>query len=85
MLKNDALLRLISSMSKSEKRNFKLLAQKTGTQKKIYVQLFDHLDKYRIFDEKLILKKIPLLKKSQLSNTKSILSKQILRSLERYQ
>lgn len=81
MLKNDSLLRLIDSMSKSEKRNFKLISQKTGGNDKLYVQLFDHLDKYKKFDDVLILKKLPQIKKSQLSNLKSVLCKQVLRAL----
>lgn len=81
MLKNDSLLRLINSMSKSEKRNFKLITHKTGVKDKLYVKLFDHLDKYGKFDEELILKKIPNIKKRQFSNLKAVLSKQILRSL----
>jgi len=81
MLKNLSLIRLMQSMSKSEKRNFKLIAQKTGDSKKLYVKLFDHLMKYGNFDDQLIIKKIPEIKKSQLSNIKATLSKQILRSL----
>lgn len=81
MLKNENLLSLIASMSKSEKRNFKLIAQKTGGNEKLYIQLFDHLDKYKTFDDQLIGKKLPQIKKSQLSNLKSVLSKQVLRAL----
>jgi hypothetical protein len=81
VLKNDSLLSLIGSMSKSEKRNFKLMSQKTGGNDKLYIQLFDHLDKYQKFDDVLILKKIPQIKKRQLSNLKSVLCKQVLRAL----
>jgi hypothetical protein len=81
MLKNDSLLRLISSMSKSEKRNFKLIAQKTGAKNKLYIQLFDHLVAYGKLDEDVIVKKISGIKRSQISNLKAVLSKQILRSL----
>lgn len=81
MLKNESLLRLISSMSKSEKRNFKLIANKTGAKNKLYVQLFDHLDKYGVFDDELILKRLKEVKKSQLSNLKAVLCKQLMRAL----
>jgi len=81
MLKNASLLRLIASMSKSEKRNFKLIAQKTGDSNKLYVKLFDHLVKYESFDDKLILKKIPEIKKSQISNLRAALGKALLRAL----
>jgi len=81
MLKNEVLIRLIGSMTKSEKRNFKLMAGKTKWGEKLYVQLFDHLDKYGKFDETMLAKHIPNLKKSQFSNVKSVLCKQILRAL----
>ena len=71
-------------MTRSEKRNFKLIAAKTGNESKIYVQLFDHLNKYGSYDEHLILKQIPAIKKSQLSNIKANLYKQILRSIRDY-
>lgn len=84
MLRNDSLLRLIDSMSKSEKRNFKLIAQKTGDGNKLYIQLFDFLVKYEAFDREKIIKLNPNIKKSQISNLRAILSKQLLRSLRDY-
>lgn len=71
-------------MTKGEKRNFKLLSGKIGSETKIYVQLFDHLNKYAAYDEPLILKRIPDIKKSQLSNIKANLYRQILRSIRDY-
>jgi len=68
-------------MSKSEKRNFKLMAQKTGDSSKLYVQLFDFLVKYKSFNKEKIVKIYPNIKKSQISNLRSTLSKQLLRSL----
>lgn len=81
MLKNDNLLRLIDSMSKSEKRNFKLMTQKTGEEKKLYVQLYDFAVKYRTLDKEKLVRHCPDIKSSQVSNLKAILSKQLLRSL----
>ena len=81
MLKSSSLLRLISSMSKSEKRNFKLNSQKSGEGEKLYVRLFDHLVKYGKFDDQHIIKRIPEIKKAQLSNLRATLSKALLRSL----
>ena len=81
MLKTNSLIRLIRSMSKSEKRNFKLIAQKTGSADKLYVRLFDFLDKNKEYDEGKILKKLVGMKKSQLANTKATLSKSLLRAL----
>ncbi len=79
--KTDRLLELIRTLSKSEKRNFKLLASKTGGADKLYVQLFDLLEKNGEYDESKILEKISNIKKSQLSNLKANLYKQLLRSL----
>lgn len=81
MLKNDVLIGLIAAMSKSEKRNFKLLAQKTGNRNKLYVQLFDYIDRYKKFDDEHIIRKLPDIKQSQLPNLKATLSKQVLRSI----
>lgn len=77
----DNLLDLIKSLSKSEKRNFKLYAQRNSSGKLKFLELFDVLDRTKIYNEKTILKQIPSIKKSQLSNLKSNLYKQILKSL----
>ncbi len=84
MLRNDSLLRLIGSMSKSEKRHFKLMAQKTGDGNKLYLLLFDFLVKYESFDKEKIVRKYPRIKKNQLSNLRATLSKQLLRALRDY-
>ena len=81
MLRNNSLLRLINSMSKSEKRNFKLLSQKTGDSNKLYVLLFDFIIKYKSFDREKIVQRYPQIKKSQISNLRGTLSKQLLRAL----
>ncbi len=58
MKKSDDLFRLIKSMSKSEKRYFKLQAGvHTIGEKNVYVKLFDIIDKMDIYDEDSILKK----------------------------
>lgn len=75
------LLDLIKSLSKSEKRNFKLYAQRNSSGKLKFLELFDALDKTKVYNEKLILNQIPSIKKTQLSNLKSNLYKQILKSL----
>ena len=79
--KTGYLVQLINTLTASEKRNFKLSAHKSGAEDKIYVQLFDHLAKAKTYNEDEILKKIPAIKKQQLSNLKANLYKQILRSL----
>lgn len=77
----DPLFVLIKSLSKSEKRQFKLYVGRLGanTDSK-FIALFDHLNKCEVFDEDLILKK-EIVTKAQISNLKAHLYKQILISL----
>ncbi|MFN0187421.1 MAG: hypothetical protein ACKVQV_01835, partial [Bacteroidia bacterium] len=77
----DSLFVLIKSLTKSEKRQFKIFASRleTSTNTK-FIELFNILDKGEVYDEKLILKS-GLIKKIQLSNLKSYLYKQILVSI----
>ncbi len=78
----DQLFVLIKSLSKSEKRNFKLYANRLQNQNETkFVQLFDVLDKSVEYDEEVVFKKIIGLSKSQLANLKRHLFKQILTSL----
>jgi len=78
----DELFQLIKSLSKGDKRNFKLFVKRqAGTDDLKMVQLFDALDKMEEYDEELLLRKNEDLKKQQLSNMKSHLYKQILTSL----
>ncbi len=78
----DQLLTLINSMTKAEKRNFKLYANRTQSNNTLrFIQLFDVLDKQKEYDEVGVFKKIPRLNKSQLANLKRHLYKQILTSL----
>ncbi len=81
MVKKDILFSLIKSLSKSEKRQFKLYAGRLGgNSEKNFMALFTVLDKLEDFDESIILKKTNI-KKQQLSNAKAHLYKQILISL----
>jgi len=69
-------------MQKAEKRNFKLYIQRNSANKDLKItQLFDALDKMDDYDEISLLKKIPAVKKQQLSNIKAHLYKQVLSSL----
>ena len=69
-------------MTKAEKRNFKLYANRTQSNNTLrFIQLFDVLDKQTEYDEAAVFKKIPKLNKSQLANLKRHLYKQILTSL----
>jgi len=77
----DILFQLIHSLEKSEKRHFKLyIKRSSGNEDLKIVQLFDALDKMQDYDEKTLLKKLPF-SKTQLSNLKTHLYKQVLASL----
>lgn len=78
----DYVLQLIKNLSPAEKRHFKLFAKRSKVQSnKLFVQLFDVLDKSKEVNDKRILAKIPNLKPSQLANVKANLYKQLLSSL----
>ncbi len=77
----DNLFVLIKSLSKSEKRQFKLYVGRLGVNEDSkFLMLFNILDKLSVYDETIILKK-GIVKKQQLSNLKAHLYKQILISL----
>lgn len=81
MEKNDALFLLVKSLTKSEKRQFKLYAGRLGgNSEKNFMSLFALLDKMDDLEEKVILQKTNI-KKEQISNSKAHLYKQILVSL----
>lgn len=77
----DNLFVLIKSLSKSEKRQFKLYVGRLGVNEDSkFLTLFNILEKLSAYDESIILKK-GIVKKQQLSNLKAHLYKQILISL----
>lgn len=80
-IQKDNLFVLVKSLSKSEKRQFKLYVGRLGgnTDAK-FLALFNLLDKLNDYDEDIILKS-DIVKKQQLSNLKAHLYKQILVSL----
>ena len=74
----DHLFDLIKSLTKSEKRQFRLYAGRLGVNEEAkFMTLFDILEKLPFYDEHEILKHKDL-KKKQLSNLKAHLYKQIL-------
>jgi tetratricopeptide (TPR) repeat protein len=77
----ESLFRLVKSLSKSEKRQFKLYVNRleSNTDKK-FIALFDLLDKMLVYDEQKIANS-KIVKREQLSNVKSHLYRQILVSL----
>ncbi|WP_066223930.1 hypothetical protein [Formosa haliotis] len=78
----DNLFLLVKSLTKSEKRQFKLYVGRLGvnTDSK-FLNLFNILDKLTVYDEDFILKNGDV-KKQQLANVKAHLYKQILISLK---
>lgn len=77
----DNLFVLVKSLSKSEKRQFKLYVGRLGVNEDSkFLMLFNILDRLTTYDEAAILKK-GIVKKQQLSNLKAHLYKQILISL----
>lgn len=83
--KKDNLLQLVSSLEKAEKRHFRMFVNRnSGERDTLFLQLFDLLDKTKVYDEQAILKKIKGIKKQQLSNIKSNLYNQILTALRLY-
>lgn len=80
--RKDPLFQLIGTLSKAEKRNFTLFVNRTNTKEEAkFIRLFDVLDGMKTLDERIIFKKVPEIKKAQLSNMKANLYKQILISL----
>lgn len=79
---SNALFKLIKSMTKADKRNFKLYAMRVqGDQSLKFIQLFDIIDRMSILDEQKIIERLDNIKKGQLSNLKRHLYSQILISL----
>jgi nitrate reductase beta subunit len=80
---SDGLIRLIQSLSKSEKRSFKLYATRNSSSSDDlkFLQLFDFIEKTENYSDDLAIQKLTQIKKSQLSNIKAHLYKQILTSL----
>lgn len=71
---------LIHSLSKSEKRFFKLYSAKSNsTDNKQYIKLFDVIDHQKIYDEEKIIRKVPEIKK--FSVVKNQLYNLILKSI----
>jgi len=78
----DQLFLLIKSLTKSEKRNFRLYATRNQeSSDMIFIHLFDLLDKQVELDEEVLFKKMVGLNKTSFSNAKRHLYTQIMNSL----
>ena len=76
---NQPLFQLIKSLTKSEKRSFKLYVSRINDSNEAkFIQLFDVMDKMESYDEEVVQKKMKDMAKSQLANLKSHLYKQVL-------
>lgn len=76
------LYHLINRLSRAEKRHFKIYSKRNASQSDaLFIQLFDFLDGRKEPTDANILERIPGIKKTQLSNVKAHLYKQILTSL----
>jgi hypothetical protein len=74
--------KLVKSLTKGEKRNFRLYAGRIqDSEQLLYIKLFDILEKQKTFDEKEVLEKLGSNNATQYSNVKRHLYTQILISL----
>lgn len=79
---SDTVFQLVQSLKKSEKRHFKLYIKRSSAKEDLkIVQLFDLLERLPESDDALLIKRMGGITKTQLSNLKSHLYKQLLASL----
>jgi tetratricopeptide (TPR) repeat protein len=78
----DQLFLLVKSLTKSEKRSFTAFASRfQDTDGLLYVKLFEVMEKQKTLDEDILCSKLKIKDKSQFSNLKRHLYKQILASM----
>ena len=83
--RRDPLFDLIKSLTKTEKRHFRLFVNRSGNTEEVkFIKLFDAMESMKLYDDQAILKKVPSIKKVQFSNQKAHLYRQILASLRHY-
>ena len=81
-LSTEAIFILVKSLERGEKRNFKLYVKRNSASADLKtIQLFDALDKMKVYDEEELLRKNESISKQQLSNLKAHLYDQVLSSL----
>jgi len=79
-LEKDQLFTLVKSLSKAEKRSFRLYVNRLQGDSK-FMQLFDLLDKLDAYEEAEVLRRLPEVEKRHLPNLKRHLYRQLLTSL----
>lgn len=81
-IQTENLIQLIGSLTKAEKRAFKLYVGRfSSSDNAKFLQIFDYIEKTKNYSDQDLLKKYKDIKKSQLSNLKAHLYKQLLISL----
>jgi len=78
--KSTHLFLLIQSLTKAEKRAFKLYASRSSSSQKLFIKLFDLIDSMSELNDDMVKKKLKL-DSGQYSNLKRHLYSQILNSL----
>lgn len=79
---SEQLFTIIKSLTKAEKRNFRLYVQRLQSNEDVlYVKLFDILDKADEYDEEKVLDKLGAMQSSKFVNLKRHLYTQVLKSL----
>ncbi|QCR22237.1 hypothetical protein [Pontibacter sp. SGAir0037] len=82
---NDPVFQLVKSLTRSEKRHFRLFTNRQGSNEGLkFLQLFDAMDSQEQYDDEKILQQVPSIKRVQLANLKANLYKQMLSSLRLY-
>ena len=80
--RSDQLFKLVKSLSKSEKRNFKLFVKRIQSNEDVlFVKLFDLLDRAKSYDEDALRIRLGSISKQKMANLKRHLYNQILKSL----
>ena len=80
--KSESLFQLIKSLSRNEKRYFRLHTHQLGNSEDLkYLRLFEMIDRQEEYDQEAILNQDKTLKRSQFSNLKAHLYSRILESL----
>jgi len=81
--KSDSLFNLIKTLSKAEKRFFKLYASRLNdSENKKFIRLFDAIDKQKVYNEEKILLSEKSIHPKQFSNLKAHLFYQLLKTLK---
>ena len=83
---SNALIQLVDSLTKSEKRYFKLYSHRNSTKEKgfRFIELFDVIDKKKSINQAVVLKVLPNISSKQLSDLKRHLYNQLIDCLRLY-